>query len=106
MKKNHYNWAIPLTGAVLFGTAVSASAQQDQIIYLTSTNRVTLSLRYGLNIHARFMGIGGNPIPGSIYNDGYVVTASPPNTSPNPNYTTYWGYDSTAQLVGSPGAYT
>jgi hypothetical protein len=52
------------------------------------------------------MGIGGSPVPGSLYNDGYVVTASPPNTSPNPNYTTYWGYDSAEQLVGSPGAYS
>ncbi len=107
MEKKHYHWAIPLMGAVLFGAAISASAEQDKITYLTSTNRVTLSLRYGLNIHAKFTGIGGTPIPGSpSYIDGYVVTASPPNTSPNPNYTTYWGYDSTEQLVGSPGAYT
>ena len=108
MKKNHYRWVIPLTGAALFGTAVSA--EQDKYSYLTSTNRVTLSLRFGLNIHTKFMGIGGSIAPGSTpsgyYDNGYVVTASPPNISPNPNYTTYWGYDTTSQLVGAPGAYT
>ena len=107
MKKNHNHWVIPLTGVVLFSAAVSA--EQDRYTYLNSTNRVTLSLRFGLNIHSKFMGIGGSLAAGSApngYYDGYVVTASPPNTSPNPNYTTYWGYDNTTQLLGAPGAYT
>jgi hypothetical protein len=108
MKNTHYHLAIPLTSVLLFGTAVSA--EQDKITYLNSTNRVTLSLRFGLNIHTKFSGIGNSlgsgPALSGYYDDGYVVTASPPNTSPNPNYTTYWGYDSTSQLVGAAGAYT
>jgi hypothetical protein len=107
MKYNQY-WAIPFLGVLLPGSTVLA--QQDQYTWTDSTNRVALSLRFGLNITAKFTGIGGGLVPGSLpsgyYDNGYVVTTSPPNTSPNPNYTTYWGYDNTSQLVGSPGAYT
>ena len=100
----------------LFTTAVSA--EQDLNTYLQSTNHVTLSLRFGLNIRASFKGLGsGLIIPGSVsgngqvtpdgdpynYDDGYNLT---PSASPNPAFTTYWGYDSGAQLLGAPGAYT
>ena len=108
MNRNYYYCAFPLTGMLLFCNSVSA--QQDRYTDSNSTNRVTLSLRFGLNIHAKFMGIGGNFGPGAtpgFYDDGYVVTANPPNTSPNPSYTTYWGYDNVSQLVGSgPASYT
>jgi hypothetical protein len=110
MKKNHYHWAIPLTGVVLFGTAVSA--EQDKYTYMSSTNRVTLSLRFGLNVHAKFSGIGNSfttPTPGN-YNvpgySGYVLTDSTGNFL---GLTTYWGYESRAsQWSGStvPGADT
>ena len=113
MKNNHHHWAIPLTGALLFGTAVSA--EQDKITYLNSTNRVTLSLRFGLNIHAKFSGIGGSFQPGSPaangrltpngdpynYDDGYVLTDSTGNYL---GLTTYWGYDTASQY--NPGADT
>ena len=106
MKKNHYHWAISLTSAVLFGTAVSA--EQDKITYLNSTNRVTLSLRFGLNIHAKFSGIGGGLLPGSTagngrftpngdpynYDDGYVLTDTTGNFL---GFTSYWGYDNASQ---------
>lgn len=97
---------MPLTGTVLFATAVSA--EQDLNTYLQSTNHVTLSLRFGLNIHAKFRGIGGSFAPGSAtagngrltpngdlynYDNGYVLTDSTGNFL---NVTTYWGYDSTA----------
>ncbi|HEY1663004.1 MAG TPA: hypothetical protein VGI03_11345 [Verrucomicrobiae bacterium] len=107
MNKAHYYWNIPLTGAFLLGTAVTAAP--DKYTWMDSTNRVTLSLRFGLNIHAKFSGVGNgfssSPASG-FYDNGYVVTASPPNTSPNPNFTTYWGYNSDSQLIGVPGAYT
>jgi hypothetical protein len=110
MKKNHYQWAIPLTGMVLFGTAVSA--EQDKYTYMNSTNRVTLSLRFGLNIHSKFSGIGNSFASGSIYGnarrtpngdpynygDGYVLTDSTGNFL---GLTTYWGYDSTAAQYNS-----
>lgn len=93
----------------LFTTAVSAD--QDLNTYLQSTNHVTLSLRFGLNIRASFKGMGnGIFLPGSMpgngqltpngdpynYDDGYNLT---PSASPNPAYTTYWGYNNASQLI-------
>jgi hypothetical protein len=117
MKRNHYPWALPLTGAVLFGTAVAA--EQDKATYLNSTNRVTLSLRFGLNIKSKFSGLGNSFTTGSMYgngrrtpngdpynyDDGYVLTDSTGNAL---NLTTYWGYDTDGQWSGSvaPGADT
>jgi hypothetical protein len=112
MKKNHYHWAIPLTGAVLFG--VTVSAEQDKYTYLNSTNRVTLSLRFGLNIRSKFSGIGSSFTSGSIlgsnrttpngdpynYDNGYVY---PDDFTPAPNnYTRYWGYDNRASQWNTP----
>ena len=104
MKKKHYHWAVPLTGAVLFSVAVSA--EQDKYTYLNSTNRVTLSLRFGLNIRSKFSGIGTSFTSGSIfgnnrttpngdpynYDNGYVYADD--FTVPGTDYTRYWGYDS------------
>jgi hypothetical protein len=93
MKKSHYLWTVPLTGVFLMGAGVSASAQQDKDIYLDSTNRVKLSLRFGLNIHAKFMGIGSASGNGNYF-DGYVLTDSTGNFL---GYTSYWGYDNASQ---------
>jgi hypothetical protein len=106
MNKNNYHWAIPLTGAVLFSTAVSA--EQDKYTYLDSTNRLTLSLRFGLNISGKFMGAGGSFNPAAApgngrrtpngdrynYDDGYVLKDSTGNAL---GLTTYWGYDNASQ---------
>ena len=126
MKNKHLYWAGLLSGTVL-STAASAQqvpsgasnppnrtvdpfigvSQPEQRTDAASLNRVAFSLRFGMNISSKFSGIG-LPAAGAAYGyyDGYVVTANPPNTSPNPNYTTYWGYDSASQLLGSPGNYT
>jgi hypothetical protein len=93
MKTNHYHWAAPLTGALLFGAGVSASAEQDNYTYLDSTNRVTLSFRLGLNIHAKFTGIGTTAGPGNYY-DGYVLADSTVNYL---GLTSYWGYQYASQ---------
>jgi len=86
MKRNHRNWKVPVSGALLLATAVSA--EQDLQTYLNSTNRVTLSLRYGMNITGRFRGPASIKFPtsfpvagnrhtpnGDLYNydDGYVL---------------------------------
>jgi hypothetical protein len=105
MRKKIYYMAFPLTGMVLFGTAVSA--EQDESTYLDSTDRLTLSLRFGLNIHSSFKGIGGGLNPGTPggsqitpngdlynYSDGYVLTDSTGNAL---GLTTYWGYDNASQ---------
>jgi hypothetical protein len=102
MKKNNYHLAIPLTGAVLFNTAVSA--EQDEYTYQDSTNRLTLSLRFGLNISGKFSGAGGSLNPAALrsgyYEDGYVLKDSTGNAL---GLTTYWGYDSTSQYTPGPG---
>jgi hypothetical protein len=96
MKTNYYNWAIKAAGLFLF--AVTTTAQAVDEIYSDSTNRVTLSLQFGLNINASFKGIGGslNPsmnIPGH-YDNGYVLTDISGNAG---GQTWYWGYDSSSQ---------
>lgn len=93
MKKNHYSLAVPLTGVLLLSAGVPAFAQYLDQPTLASTNRLTLSLRYGLNMHAKFMGIGSAGGPGH-YSDGYVLTDSTGNYL---GYTSYWGYDNPAQ---------
>jgi hypothetical protein len=122
MKKNQYMWVYPLTGALLCVTAASAQQdqqylhwdpfasipQQDQLISSNSVNRVTASLRFGLNITGKFKGIGAgfNPSPaahppttpdGNPYNygDGYVYPSALPSGS---GLTWNWGYDSQSQV--------
>jgi hypothetical protein len=107
MRKKHYHWTVQLTGMVLLGTVVSA--EQDLNTYLQSTNHITLSLRFGLNIRSQFSGLGssfgsgggsagnGRFTPnGDQYNyyDGYVL---PDSTGNALGYSTYWGYDRASQ---------
>jgi len=114
MKRTHRNWTVPVSGALLFATAVSA--EQDLQTYLNSTNRVTLSLRFGLNINGRFKGgagplsafampaAGGRRTPnGDAYNydNGYVLTDISGNAG---GQTWYWGYDNSSQV--NPGTHT
>jgi hypothetical protein len=103
MKKNHYQRA--LTAAGFFAVAATASVQSssavqpDDKIYQDSTNRFTLSVRFGLNINAKFKGIGGslNPAknPNGQYDDGYVLTDVSGNAG---NQTWNWGYDKSSQV--------
>lgn len=84
------------------GTVVSAAPEDYS--WMDSTNRVTLSLRFGLNIKANIKGIGSDFAPGAlpgIYEDGYVMTDSTGNAL---GYTSYWGYDNASQNdeAGSP----
>jgi len=64
-----------------------------------STNRVTLSLQFGLNINASFRGIGGGLNPslnsgGGRYDNGL----RPHDISGNAGgQTWYWGYDNSSQ---------
>jgi len=80
-----------VSGALLFATAVSA--EQDLQTYLDSTNRVTLSLRFGLNISGKFKGTGGILGGAGHYVDGYVLTDVSGNAG---NQTWYWGYDNSS----------
>jgi hypothetical protein len=116
MRKINYCWAIPLGGAVLFNTA--AAAELDQYATdLHATNRLTLSLRFGLNISSSFKGVGfgipggaasgnGQVTPdGSPYNysDGYVLTDSTGNFL---GFSSYWGYDNASQYNPAANTFT
>jgi hypothetical protein len=97
MKTNHYNWAVKVAGLLLFAAAAAVLA--DDEVYSDSTNRVTLSLQFGLNINASFRGIGGGLNPalnsgGGHYDNGYVLTDISGNAG---GQSWYWGYDSSSQ---------
>jgi len=94
-----------------------ASGEHDKYIYKeqdsSTTNRLTFSLRFGLNVRAKFKGIGGGLLstlaPGARvtvdgdqynYSDGYVGNGSTLRADSTGNflgYTSYWGYDSASQ---------
>ena len=108
MNRTQRNWTVPVSGVLLLATAVSAD--QDLQTYLNSTNRISVSLRYGLNVSGRFKGpasinfptsfpvAGGRRTPnGDPYNydDGYVLTDISGNAG---NQTWYWGYDKSSQV--------
>ena len=96
MNNNYRAWSVPVCGTLLLATAVSA--EQDLQTYLDSTNRVTLSLRFGLNISGKFKGIGGSLGGAGHYTDGYVLTDVSGNAG---NQTWYWGYQNTSQVNAS-----
>lgn len=101
---------MPVTGALLLATAVSA--EQDMQTYLDSTNRVTLSLRLGFNITGKFRGVGSTFAPGAPlagtrltphgdkynYDDGYVLADK---SGSKDGLTWYWGYDNASQVNAS-----
>jgi hypothetical protein len=113
MKKNRRAWTTPMAGALVLATA--ASAEQDWQANANSTNRLTLSLRFGLNISSKFKGVGssftsGTPLSANRrtpdgdpynYDNGYVggVGGLRPDSSGNfGGQTWYWGYDNASQL--------
>jgi hypothetical protein len=110
MKKNQTGWRMPVTGALLFATAVSA--EQSAQTSLNSTNRVSVKLRLGFNISGGFKGVGSTFGPGSPlanpratprgdkynYDDGYALADG---SGSKDGLTWYWGYDSTSQINAS-----
>ena len=115
MNTNYRHWAMPVGGVLLLAATVHAG--ENSGIYLDSTNRLTLSARFGLNISGKFKGVSsafssgvplaagrltpdGNPYN---YDNGYVL---PKYGGSNPQYpyTWNWGYDDASQV--NPGAQT
>jgi len=110
MKNHNIGWRVPVTGALLLATA--ASAEQTAQTYLDSTNRVTLSLRFGFDISGKFKGVGTTFAPGAPlantrftphgdkynYDDGYVYNDKSGSAD---GYTSYWGYDKASQIGAS-----
>jgi hypothetical protein len=114
MNNHQQAWILPLAGS-LFLAAASASAAEPpplERVYLDSTNRLTGSIRFGLNISGKFTSPGGSLNPnrpagngqhtphGNQYNydDGYVY---PDNTGSHDGMTWFWGYNNASQLNAS-----
>ena len=112
----HPSSILALMLPVLFAASASAQSvpadvvsQPDDVVFQDSTNRVSLSLRFGLNINAHFKGIGGSLNPASMngshrrtpdgdrynYDDGYVLTDVSGNAG---GQSWYWGYDNASQV--------
>jgi len=104
MKNNHYNWAIKTAALFLFAANASAQENLEDAVYTDSTNRVSLSVRFGLNISAKFKGVGGSLNPSmnghGRYDDGYVLNDVSGNAG---GQTWNWGYDNASQLTGNNG---
>ncbi len=110
MKKDRYHLAFLLASALLCATVAAAEPNVDTEV--NWTNRLSLSLRFGLGISARFKGIGGSLQPSAPaangrrtpdrdhynYDDGYVLTDVSGNVG---NQTWYWGYDNSSQVSGN-----
>lgn len=100
---------LALAMPVLLAANASAQSNPGDAVYQDATNRVSLSLRFGLNINAKFKGIGGSLNP-SMYNgfgrktaegdkynydNGYVLTDVSGNAG---GQSWYWGYDNASQV--------
>ena len=109
MKNHHYHWAIKTAALLILAAHASAQSSPGDVIYQDATNRVSLSLRFSLNINAKFRGIGGGLNPASYngharktpdgaaynYDNGYVLTDVSGNAG---NQTWNWGYDNANQV--------
>src|SRR5581483_9387123 len=115
-----YFFAVPLTGIICLHAAAPDAdkhlSDADKHIYLDSTNRLTLSLRYALNFNAKFKGVATGLVPNSSgagsrtpdgapynYTDGYVLTDSTGNFG---GQTSYWGYNDAAQYDSGASTFT
>jgi len=104
MNKNAKIWMLLAAGSLAL---VAARAQESEPTleraYPDSTNRLTVSLRFGLNITGKFKGIGSglNPKsapPSGQYADGYVLTDVSGNYG---GQTWNWGYANAGQVDAS-----
>jgi hypothetical protein len=114
MNTKKKNWMLPLAGTFLVAAATARAAEPAPLerVYLDSTNRLTASIRFGMNISGKFKNPGGSLNPhvkapnprhtpdGDAYNydDGYVLTDNTGNVG---HQTWNWGYDSASQLNAS-----
>jgi hypothetical protein len=105
MNKNAKLWMLPLAGSLAFAATGHAEETTPTLerANLDATNRLTLSLRFGLNITGKFTGIGGSFNPGATagsghYADGYVLTDVSGNFG---GQSWYWGYQNASQVNAS-----
>jgi hypothetical protein len=114
MKTKTHQLAIKAVSLFLF-TGAAAAQSDDKLVYQDSTNRLTLSLRFGLNVSASFKGIGnslnqalslsrktpnGDPYN---YDNGYVLTDISGDAG---GQSWYWGYDNASQVNSTASTIT
>ena len=118
MKNQFKSWMLPVTGTLTFAavSVLSAPATPPPLErsseFLDATNRITGSLRIGMNMPAGFQNPGGSLNPHGVpghgrraghglpfnYDDGYVWRDSSGNAG---GQTWFWGYDNSGQLNAS-----
>ena len=118
MNKNSQVWMLPVAGSLLLATTAAAADLAKppppplERTYFDSTNRITGSVRFGLNISGKFKNTGGSLNPNANaangrrtgkgdpynYDDGYVLTDVSGNAG---NQSWYWGYDKASQVNAS-----
>ena len=111
MNNKQQLWLLPLAGTLLLATAATTPQplpplERDS---LDATNRITGSIRFGMNIRGKFLNPGGSLNPnytggssrrtrgGKLFNydDGYVLTDISHNFG---GQTWYWGYENASQI--------
>lgn len=99
MNRNQLAWGVPVAGSLLLtaATAIAAEPPPLERAYLDSTNRITASVRFGLNITGKFRGTGNSLGGTGHYIDGYALT----DIRGEGPRTWYWGYDNASQLNAS-----
>ena len=102
MNTNPKFWMLPMAGSLLLaaGSACGQDTPHLERASLDSTNRLTGSLRFGLNITGKFINPGGsfnphNSAANGHYDNGYVLR----DVSGNAGGKTWnWGYDNKNQV--------
>ena len=111
MNRNRIAWPLPVIGSLVLATA--AAAEQDWQTNSVTTNRLSLSLRLGLNISGKFKGVGRSFSSGTPLSAGRHTPNGDPVqlrqrlhvlTDNSGNYggqSWYWGYDNASQVNAS-----
>lgn len=111
MNKDHCNLAVKLASAFLLtGVATAEQDQDSQSYYIDSTDSLSLSMRFGLNMSGKFLGGGG--VTGSYdngartpngdpynFDNGYVLKDVSGNAG---GQTVYYGFDHASQVTTPP----
>jgi hypothetical protein len=111
MNNKRQIWLLPLAGTLLIATAATTPPPPPPLERdsLDATNRITGSIRFGMNIRGKFLNPGGSLNPnynglankhtrgGKLFNydDGYVLTDISHNFG---GQTWFWGYLNPSQI--------
>jgi hypothetical protein len=115
MNNNQSLWLLPVAGSLLLSAAAAVTTQPPPPLerdFLDATNRLTGSVRMGMNIREKFLNPGGSLNSRSLpangrragrglpynYDDGYVRRDRSGNAG---GQTWFWGYENAVQVNAS-----